>query len=61
MKEIKINLDGIEYIDSSALGLLLELRESARVTGKTVSLTGAYGIVRQTLKVANFDKLFLLN
>ncbi|MFA7279622.1 MAG: STAS domain-containing protein [Sterolibacterium sp.] len=56
--EIKVNLSDVDYLDSSALGMLLQLREKAKVAGKTVSLAGATGSVKNVLKIANFEKLF---
>ncbi len=58
IKEIVIDLGGVEYLDSSALGMLLLLRERAESLGKTVSLAKMQGTVKQVLDVANFDKIF---
>lgn len=56
--EIRIDFGGAEYVDSSALGMLLLLRESASVAGKTVSLANVRGRVREVINIANLDKLF---
>lgn len=56
---IEIDLHGVEYIDSSALGMLLQLREKAR--SKKIVLTHCPDAVRQVLEVANFNKLFELH
>lgn len=58
--EIQVDLGGVEYIDSSGLGMLLMVRESAKSAGKTVSIANASGNVRQVLDIANFHKLFAL-
>lgn len=55
---IQVDLRGADYIDSSALGMLLMLREEAQATGRTVALAGAQGAVKQLLEIANFAKLF---
>lgn len=55
---IVIDLAGVEYLDSSALGMLLLLRERAESQGKSVTLARMHGIVKQVLDVANFDKIF---
>ena len=55
---IEINMNGIEYIDSTALGMLLVLRDKAKIARKEVSLSGCHGVPRQVLDVANFDQLF---
>ena len=56
--EIQINLMEVEYMDSSALGMLLVLRDKATASGKTVSLAECQGFVKKILDVANFQKLF---
>lgn len=56
--EIQFDLASAEYLDSSALGMLLLAREKARGAGKTVSIANARGAVRQVLNIANYNKLF---
>ncbi|MFT3931720.1 MAG: STAS domain-containing protein [Spongiibacteraceae bacterium] len=58
IKAIEINMGGVEYIDSTALGMLLALRDKSRGAKKTISISGCKGVPRQVLEVANFDKLF---
>jgi len=58
LSTIEIELSGVNYIDSSALGMLILLRERAVKVNKTVSLATSMGIVEQVLCVANFDRLF---
>ena len=57
-KELIIDLGGVDYLDSSALGMLLLLRERAANLGKGVTLAKMHGTVEQVLDVANFDKIF---
>ncbi len=59
-REIQIDLRNVVYIDSSALGMLLLSLENAKAAGKTISLTGATGPVKQVLDIANFHKLFTI-
>jgi len=56
--EIRIDLDIIEYMDSSALGMLLMAKEMAESVGKTVSLANAKGTVRKVLDFAKFKSFF---
>jgi anti-anti-sigma factor len=56
--EVSVDLGSVEYLDSSALGMLLMLRDKAHGAGKTVSLANCRGPVRQVLDIANFGKLF---
>lgn len=58
VREIEINFRDVDYLDSSALGMLLLLREKAESTGKNVALSGCHGTVKQVLDIANFGKLF---
>ncbi|MDD3354048.1 STAS domain-containing protein [Zoogloea sp.] len=56
--EVAVDLGKVAYLDSSALGMLLMLRDKAKGVGKAVSLVNATGSVRQVLDIANFGKLF---
>ena len=58
VREIEINFSAVDYLDSSALGMLLLLREKAEAAGKTVVLGQLQGTVKQVLQIANFGKLF---
>ncbi len=55
---IEIDFDGVDYLDSSALGMLLLVRERAHAANRPVRLANCKGIVGDVLKVANFGKLF---
>ena len=56
-----INLNNASYIDSSALGILLLLRECAKHNGGRVIIEQPGEQVNQVLKMANFEKLFTIN
>lgn len=60
LREIVIDFSDVDYLDSSALGMLLLLREKADGAGKNVQLTGLRGTVKQVLDIANFGKLFTI-
>jgi anti-anti-sigma factor len=60
VREIQINLLAVEYIDSSALGTLLMSKDNATGAGKSISLSGVAGVVKQVLDIANFHKLFTI-
>lgn len=57
---IIVDLASVDYLDSSALGMLLMLRDKARTAGKEVQLANARGSVKQVIDIANFGKLFTL-
>lgn len=60
VKEIEIDLGAVDYLDSSALGMLLLLREKTSAANKAMALTNCRGVVQQVLDVANFNKLFTI-
>lgn len=57
---IAVDFAGVDYVDSSALGMLLMLRDRARNAGRDVTLVACHGAVRQVLDIANFGKLFTI-
>lgn len=60
INEVEINLAGVDYLDSSALGMLLLLRERAVASNKKLALVECQGTVKQVLDVANFSQLFTI-
>jgi len=58
VRELEIDLGQVRYLDSSALGMLLILRESAEGVRKRVVLSNCRGTVREVLDSSNFGKLF---
>ena len=55
-----IDLSRTDYMDSSALGMLLVLREKAGADKSRVTLRGSNETVGQVLEVSRFDNLFTL-
>lgn len=58
IREFEIELSGVEYLDSSALGMLMLLRERAKAAGKVVMLVRPNPVIVEILDIANFNKLF---
>jgi anti-anti-sigma factor len=56
----EVDLSRVSYLDSSALGMLLVLRERANRANAPVALVGAQGSVRQVLDIANFSRIFAI-
>ena len=56
-KKFVVNLSGAEYMDSSAMGMLLQLREYA-ARAEIIELVNGSDGIREILRIANFDKLF---
>jgi len=55
-----VDLGGTDYLDSSALGMLLLLKEHAESQASTVSLINFNSEIKEILNIASFDKLFTL-
>jgi anti-anti-sigma factor len=58
--EFRVNLANTEYMDSSALGMLLLLREHAGNCKARVVLEAPSESVRKLLEIVNFQKLFVV-
>lgn len=54
---IDIEMSKVDYIDSSALGMLMLLYERAKAANKTIELPNPSRAVSQMLEVANFDRI----
>lgn len=57
---VVIDLSSVDYLDSSALGMLLMVRDKGIAAKRSVSLSGVRGSVKQVLDIANFGKLFAI-
>ena len=60
IRMIVIDLGSTDYLDSSALGMLLVLREKVGDKKDAIKIIGAKPDVKKILLIANFDKLFSL-
>ena len=58
IRKIDVDLSSVEYLDSSALGMLLLLKEQADARALPVSLLNCGGTVKEILDVANFGVMF---
>jgi len=58
---VTIDFSDVDYLDSSALGMLLMLRDRMSGAKKEVTLAGVHGNVKQVLDIANFGKLFRIS
>lgn len=56
----EINLHSTEYLDSSALGMMLLLKEVADSNSSVVKITHANDELREILRIASFEKLFVI-
>lgn len=56
-----IDLSDTNYMDSSALGMLLLLREYAGGDTAQIEVTGCTPEIKEILEISNFDRLFKIN
>lgn len=61
VRSVIVDFTAVDYLDSSALGMLLMLRDKLTGVGKEVALIGVKGNVKQVLDIANFGKLFSIS
>ena len=59
--ELSIDLMDVDYVDSSALGMLLMVRERTNSAKLGLVLANPRGMVRQALDIAHFEKLFVIS
>ncbi|MCE9633853.1 MAG: STAS domain-containing protein [Methylophilales bacterium] len=57
IKKITLDMAAVDYLDSSALGMLLLLNERARNTSAEVNIARCSAGVTKILDIANFSKI----
>ena len=55
-----LDFQGVEFIDSSGLGMLLILREALEKVGGKVTLLAPQGQVEKMLRISQFDQMFAI-
>ncbi|QNM98281.1 STAS domain-containing protein [Chitinimonas koreensis] len=60
VREVLVDFQQVDYLDSSALGMLLLLKEKASAAGKSLALVNCRDTVRQVLEIACFGKIFTI-
>ena len=56
-----IDMAGTDYMDSSALGMLLLLRERAGSDKAEIAITHCNPEIRKIFRISNFDRLFKID
>lgn len=56
--EIIVEMSGTNYLDSSALGMLLLLRDHSGGDSSNITLRGCTEDIRKILTISNFEQLF---
>lgn len=57
-QNIKIDLDKLEYIDSTGLGVMVGVLKRLKVNGKGIYLSNPISNVRKILEITGLDKIF---
>lgn len=57
-KKFVVNMQGAEYMDSSALGMLLLLREQAGGDNADIRITNCNEEIKNIFAVSNFHRIF---
>lgn len=60
IKELWVDFQQVVYLDSSALGMLLLLKEKVNNANKSLALINCHDTVRQVLEIACFGKIFTI-
>lgn len=60
ISELEVDFEQVKYIDSSAMGMLLLLKERAKGTSKSITLVNCNGSVAQVFELSNFRRLFTI-
>ena len=59
VSDIVLDFSRVDYLDSSALGMMVLLYRKAKAVGKIVAVRNAKGTTADILKMANFQKLYV--
>ena len=53
-----VDMSGVTYMDSSALGMLLILRERAGGDSANITIKNCNAEIKKILEISNFEKMF---
>lgn len=56
-----INLEGLEFVSSSGLRVILRAAKQVRARGGNMKVCGARGVVKEVLEISGFDSLLDLH
>lgn len=58
LKEVEVDFNRVQYLDSSALGMLVLLAKKFDKPGITMTITGSSGAARDIIMMANMSKIY---
>lgn len=59
--KLHISLAKVKYLDSSALGMLLVLRENVQAANKSLTPSRPSSVTERTFDIASFQKMFTIS
>lgn len=59
-KELELDFSLVQYLDSSALGMLVLLAKKISGTQVSLSIAGAQGAAKDIIEMANLSKLYTI-
>ncbi len=59
--EILVDLNGTEYMDSSALGMLLVLRDRSGGDAANISIVNCSDEIKKIFSISNMDQMFKIS
>lgn len=60
-KHINLDFSAVNYLDSSALGMMVLLHKKAKLANISASISGATGTALDILNMTNFHKLYAIS
>lgn len=61
IQEVILDFSLVEYMDSSALGMLVIMHKKAQSSGKKLKISRARGTVKEVLMLANIERIIDIN
>jgi len=60
-RDIVIDCDGLDYIDSTGLGIFVGALKKARLTNRNISIENLKDNIRKLFNITGLDKLFIIH
>ncbi len=60
LRELNVDFSQVQYLDSSALGMLVLLAKKFNCKGVSLNIVGARGTALDIIQMANLSKLFTI-
>ena len=57
---VTVDMGGVDFIDSAALGMMLLLRDTMQTGGISLELRNPQGQIKKMFDLSNFNELFII-